>query len=872
MSKMVPRLAPVLLACALGALNASAAQSSLALLHSLYDPGTNTQVLARQGYSTALDGNLAVVGAPLADGGARHSGMVLVYDATTGSLLYSLTNPSPVDFERFGESVAVSGTRIVVGSFHSGTATVNLGSAYVYDLAGPAPTLPMLTLTNPNPATGRDFGSSVSISGGRVAVGAPGDNAGGFRSGRAYVFELDGATPHLPVATLNNPSPASDDGFGTAVGIFDSWAVVGAPGDGAGASLSGSAYLFNLAAPTSSVPVITLTNPVPNHGDNFGRALAISGSRIIVGVPGANTITYDVGKAYVFDFTRVFPTIPVVTLNNPSPVLEEFFGMSASIHGTRVVIGATRGIIGAVNAGAAYVFDLGGATPTEPIVTLNNPSPNAEDLFGCAVAISGTRLLVGAQDDDNGAPLAGNAYLYDLGGATPAVPVTALVNPTRASSDLFGIAVAVSGSRLVVGAHASDTGAVSAGAAYVYDLAGPTPGAPFLALTNPSPVGSGYFGGAVAISGARLVVGAYGNDIGANSAGSAYVYDLSGATPEVPVLTLTNPQPADTDFFGDAGAIHGTRIVIGASPDNAGIENAASAYVYELTSATPAIPVLMLTNPSPAVRDYFGNAVALEGSRLAIGASRDNAGTNDAGSVYVYDLSSATPALPVLTLTNPLPVEAAFFGKSVALSGNLLLVGAYEDVEEDARPGAAFLFDLESAVPAVPVSQLINPSSSLYDGFGASVALSGGRAMVGALWEDAGAVGAGAVHVYDFTGATVTFCSLTVTNPTRGYDARMGYSVATEGTILVAGTPLDDTGGPNRGAAFVFSIGPNLLLSPAAPGLATLSWTPTNSPGFVLQYADSLAPTNWVNAPSGAANPVTVPSTGPARFYRLAQP
>jgi hypothetical protein len=53
---------------------------------------------------------------------------------------------------------------------------------------------------------------------------------------------------------------------------------------------------------------------------------------------------------------------------------------------------------------------------------------------------------------------------------------------------------------------------------------------------------------------------------------------------------------------------------------------------------------------------------------------------------------------------------------------------------------------------------------------------------------------------------------------------------------------------------------------------ATISWAPETSSGFVLQWADSLAPTNWLNAPSGALNPVTIATTNAARFYRLMRP
>ncbi|PWU15813.1 MAG: hypothetical protein C5B50_14630 [Verrucomicrobia bacterium] len=63
---------------------------------------------------------------------------------------------------------------------------------------------------------------------------------------------------------------------------------------------------------------------------------------------------------------------------------------------------------------------------------------------------------------------------------------------------------------------------------------------------------------------------------------------------------------------------------------------------------------------------------------------------------------------------------------------------------------------------------------------------------------------------------------------------------------------------------------PLLTIAPAAPGSATISWTP-NTPGFVLQETWSLTPANWTNSLSGSANPVTFPTLA-ARFYRLRKP
>jgi hypothetical protein len=99
------------------------------------------------------------------------------------------------------------------------------------------------------------------------------------------------------------------------------------------------------------------------------------------------------------------------------------------------------------------------------------------------------------------------------------------------------------------------------------------------------------------------------------------VYDLASGTPTVPVATLTNPSPALSDYFGSSVAISGTRVVVGAYGDDAGAANAGSAYVYDLSSGTPTVPIATLTNPSPAGNDYFGYSVAISGTRVPWGLS-----------------------------------------------------------------------------------------------------------------------------------------------------------------------------------------------------------------------------------------------------------
>ena len=193
-----------------------------------------------------------------------------------------------------------------------------------------------------------------------------------------------------------------------------------------------------------------------------------------MGTPYDDTGATDAGSVYVYDLSSSTPAVPGVTLNNPSPAQYDYFGVSVAVSGTRVIVGAMFDDADATDAGSVYVYDLSSEIPTTPVGTLNNPDPTSFDQFGAAVAISGTMAVVGAHGDDAGAPDTGSAYVYDLGSATPAVAVAVLNNPGPVQSDFFGYSVAIADTRVVVGAWADDTGAPNAGSAYVYHVSSGT--------------------------------------------------------------------------------------------------------------------------------------------------------------------------------------------------------------------------------------------------------------------------------------------------------------------------------------------------------------------------------------------------------------
>ncbi len=762
-----------------------------------------------QGIAVAVSSKYRVVGSPQTDiQYVGDVGSVLVYDSNN-VLRYTLANPSAHHADGFGTAVAISGDYIIVGSSSDSTSGNNdVGSVYVYDMRSGSPTVPIISISNPTPANSDGFGYAIAADGNYLVVGAPRDDAGATDSGTAYVYDLSSATPSLPFLTLTNPSVAASDAFGFSVAISGNRIAVGAYLDNTSVADAGNVMIYDLTSATPNTPVYTLTGASPIFNDQFGYSLAMSGNYVVVGVVGRDTGATDAGVAYVYDLSSGTPTVPSLTINNPTPAGGDLFGISIAMSGTKLVIGAHQDDVGASNAGSAYVYDLASGTPANPILTLNNPAANVEDLFGFAVSIAGDLVAVGAYGDDTVTNNAGSTYLYNLNSGTSNVPIASLSNPSNGLEDRFGVAVAAAGNFVAVGSTLDDTGGFNSGSVFVYDRSSLTPNTPVYTLTNPTPVNDDSFGYSVSMSGSFIAVGAPLDGVGASNAGSVYVYNLLSATPLVPVLTINNPSPASNDNFGWAVAISGTNLIIGAPLDDASATDSGSAYIYSLVSATPTVPIATLTNPSPASQDVFGRSVAISDRYAVVGAIGDDAGFADSGMAYVYDLTSGTISVPMLSLTNPSPASDDQYGFSVAVLGNTVAVTSLHDGTGGHQAGTIYLYDMSASNPGTVTTVINNPNPGFGESFGWSLAMSDDLLVVGAR-QLHNAESSSAAHVYDLSSTTknVPIASLRNPNPSViGLGDLFANSVAIAGNTVVAGAAFEDIGGVEQGAVYMFNI------------------------------------------------------------------
>lgn len=358
------------------------------LLHTLSNPNTYGLSANDQfGTSVAISGNYAIVGAPLEDSSTTtDSGKAYVFDVISGSLLYTLTDPSPTTGNRFGGIVAAANTYAVVGVLNASGG----GKAYVYDITTGAL---LHTLANPNAygtTTGDAFGSAVSISGNYVIVSATfEDIAGGSGSGVVYVFNI---STGILVHTLTNPNAyntAASDYFGFTLSANGNYLAVGVPyEDDAGGSASGKVYVYNL---TTGSLLFTLNNPNPydtTANDSFGRAIAQSGSYLIVSAPGEDDASNtSIGKVYVYDIaTGAF----IGTVENPNVygtgASDTFGGQLAASGGYLLAAAYLEDDAGGTDSGKVYIMSdnahminalveqkVGGVTTASGIITSYDP-------------------------------------------------------------------------------------------------------------------------------------------------------------------------------------------------------------------------------------------------------------------------------------------------------------------------------------------------------------------------------------------------------------------------------------------------------------------------------------------------------------------
>ncbi len=370
----------------------------------------------------------------------------------------------------FGLSVSISGDVAVVGALFDDDAGDDSGSAYVYRFDG-SMWIEEQKLTASDGAAGDEFGGSVSISGNMAVVGAVGNDRAAYRSGFAYAYRFDGST-WIEEQKLTAWDGAAWDDFGTSVSVSGDVAVVGARGDDGAGSGSGSAYVYRFDGNTW-VEEQELTASDGARYDHFGISVSVSGDVVMIGSYGDDDMGSYSGSVYVYRFDGS-TWVEEQKLTASDGAQDDWFGRSVSLSGNAGLVGAWKDDDAPYDSGSAYVYRFDGSTwVQEQKLTASDGAPG--DSFGWSVSISGGMAAVGAFHDDDAGGNSGSAYLYRFNGSTWGEEQK-LTASDAAGNDRFGC-VSLSAHVAMVGAWWNDDGGHSSGSAYVFGI-NPVPSDP----------------------------------------------------------------------------------------------------------------------------------------------------------------------------------------------------------------------------------------------------------------------------------------------------------------------------------------------------------------------------------------------------------
>lgn len=369
------------------------------------------------------------------------------------------------------------------------------------------------------------------------------------------------------------------------------------------------------------------------------------------------------------------------------------------------------------------------ASPLSPLawieqkVTASNGQPH--DAFGQSIAIRGTTALIGAVDVNN---WEGAIYVFTQTNGVWTQGLEFMADDgVPGDQATFGTAIMIDGDTAVIGAlGATVNGHANQGAAYVFKETGGIWSQVAKLVANDG-AANNYFGQAAAISGDNIVVGAYGASVNGNALqGAAYVYTNVGG-----IWTFAHKLVADDgvggEFFGRSVAMSGTRALVGAPYANVdGTPSRGAVYVYD-GSTSDWTQTAKIVADSGDLGDAFSFSLAATPTHMVVGANGVGGGQ---GAVFVFaDQGGSFEQEARLVADDGAPGDD--LGYAISILDSTLIVGADRAaIHDHTQQGAAYVF-AESDGTWTQTHKLIASDGQTNEFYGAFVALADQSALVG---------------------------------------------------------------------------------------------------------------------------------------------
>jgi len=367
------------------------------------------------------------------------------------------------------------------------------------------------------------------------------------------------------------------------------------------------------------------------------------------------------------------------------------------------------------------------------------------DLFGYSVAIDRDTVIVGARDEDSSGNNAGAAYIFTRTGSTWKQQQK-IVGVDTSGNDKFGYSVAIDGDTVIVGAFTEDSSGNDAGAAYIFTRS-VNVWSQQQKIVGVDTSGNDQFGYSVAIDGDTVIVGAIYEDSSGNDAGAAYIFTRSENVWSHQQKIVGN-DTSGNDFFGNSVAIDGDTVIVGAATEDSSGYNAGAAYIFTRTGIKWTQQA-KIVGVDTSGNDLFGYSVAIDGYTVIVGAVSEDSSGDYAGAAYIFTRTGSTWKQQQKIVGNDTSGNDQF-GYSVAIDGDTVIVGARIEDSSGNNAGAAYIFTRSVNVWSQQ-QKIVGEDTKEYDYFGTSVAIDGDTVIVGRVNVGFSVIDAGAAYIFTYT-------------------------------------------------------------------------------------------------------------------------
>jgi len=449
---------------------------------------------------------------------------------------------------------------------------------------------------------------------------------------------------------------------------------------------------------------------------------------------------------------------------------------------------------------------------------------------------------------------------------------TKLLASDAAQYDYFGLSVAVKGDTAVIGAYGKSDLARNAGAAYAFARnAGAW--AQQARLGTSTPLIDAYLGATVATNGSYTAAGAPYASVGAQNDGVVYLF--SNATWQQQTILLPN-DPDSLSQFGNALAINGNTLFVGAPMHDSFGANAGAVYVFTFDGVSW-VQRQKLIGADTASGDRFGSALALNDGWLAVSAPLHSSPGSPGGAVYLFEFDGVS-WVQRYKVGAPDTIAGDRFGSAIALDNGWLAVGVPLHRFVGSASGAVYLFEFNGTA-WVQRQKFVASDTAGGDQFGSALALENQRLVIGAPLHSSNGPASGAVYIFERATTTWIERAKLIGSDTNAGD-RLGGSISIDGTTILVGAYGDTAAGPGTGAAYVFvevtgpgaTNTPSIIVTPtetstpsATPSHTpspTFTPTPSATPSATPSHTPSATPSN-TPSPTFTPTPSATPSPSP---------